>query len=57
MDAIKSTRTPWTAKIPVKKDILGRNDPCPCGSGKKYKNCCGNIGGTADAEQSYVSSL
>ena len=19
----------------------GRNDPCPCGSGKKYKNCCG----------------
>ena len=21
--------------------IVGRNDPCPCGSGKKYKNCCG----------------
>jgi preprotein translocase subunit SecA len=21
---------------------LGRNDPCPCGSGKKYKNCCGS---------------
>lgn len=21
---------------------LGRNDPCPCGSGKKFKNCCGN---------------
>ena len=21
---------------------LSRNDPCPCGSGKKYKNCCGN---------------
>ena len=20
---------------------VGRNDPCPCGSGKKYKNCCG----------------
>ncbi|MFC2606634.1 MAG: SEC-C metal-binding domain-containing protein, partial [Selenomonas sp.] len=19
----------------------GRNDPCPCGSGEKYKNCCG----------------
>ncbi|MGM9655170.1 MAG: SEC-C metal-binding domain-containing protein [Butyricicoccaceae bacterium] len=19
----------------------GRNDPCPCGSGKKYKHCCG----------------
>jgi preprotein translocase subunit SecA len=20
---------------------VGRNDPCPCGSGKKYKQCCG----------------
>jgi preprotein translocase subunit SecA len=26
---------------PVKKKKIGRNDPCPCGSGKKYKNCCG----------------
>ena len=24
-----------------KKPVVGRNDPCPCGSGKKYKNCCG----------------
>jgi len=24
-----------------KKKQPGRNDPCPCGSGKKYKNCCG----------------
>jgi len=24
----------------VKKNKVGRNDPCPCGSGKKYKNCC-----------------
>ena len=23
---------------------IGRNDPCPCGSGKKYKNCCGKKG-------------
>ena len=23
------------------KQNIGRNDPCPCGSGKKYKNCCG----------------
>ncbi|MGB2726911.1 MAG: SEC-C metal-binding domain-containing protein [Halobacteriota archaeon] len=22
---------------------IGRNDPCPCGSGKKYKKCCGRI--------------
>lgn len=26
---------------PVKKKKVGRNDPCPCGSGKKYKRCCG----------------
>ena len=25
------------------KKKLGRNDPCPCGSGKKYKNCCGRF--------------
>ena len=24
-----------------KKEKIGRNDPCPCGSGKKYKQCCG----------------
>ena len=24
----------------VKKDKVGPNDPCPCGSGKKYKKCC-----------------
>jgi preprotein translocase subunit SecA len=26
----------------VKGQKVGRNDPCPCGSGKKYKRCCGN---------------
>ena len=25
----------------IKKEKIGRNDPCPCGSGKKYKKCCG----------------
>ena len=25
------------------EEKVGRNDPCPCGSGKKYKNCCGKI--------------
>ncbi|MBP3231426.1 MAG: preprotein translocase subunit SecA [Anaerovibrio sp.] len=31
-----------TKKQPyVKEEKIGRNDPCPCGSGKKYKNCCG----------------
>ncbi|MCL2540086.1 MAG: preprotein translocase subunit SecA [Firmicutes bacterium] len=34
--------TPRVAKGPAKSDKLtGRNSPCPCGSGKKYKNCCG----------------
>ncbi len=28
-------------KTPKKSEKIGRNDPCPCGSGKKYKNCCG----------------
>ena len=31
-----------TAKQPkVNKNKVGRNDPCPCGSGRKYKQCCG----------------
>ncbi len=27
---------------PAQAVKVGRNDPCPCGSGKKYKKCCGN---------------
>ena len=27
-------------------DKTGRNEPCPCGSGKKYKHCCANAGTT-----------
>ncbi|PFL07880.1 hypothetical protein COJ07_31195, partial [Bacillus cereus] len=27
----------------VKGDQVGRNDLCKCGSGKKYKNCCGIV--------------
>ncbi|MEG2174149.1 MAG: preprotein translocase subunit SecA [Oscillospiraceae bacterium] len=35
-------RTDGSAPSPVRKaDKVGRNDPCPCGSGKKYKKCCG----------------
>ncbi|HYE67095.1 MAG TPA: SEC-C metal-binding domain-containing protein [Anaerovoracaceae bacterium] len=29
------------SKTVVKEKEPGRNDPCPCGSGKKYKKCCG----------------
>ena len=34
------TQGPVIRKKPIVKEI-GRNDPCPCGSGLKYKNCCG----------------
>ncbi|MBR1984012.1 MAG: preprotein translocase subunit SecA [Clostridia bacterium] len=34
----KDGSTPMPRKA---KQSIGRNDPCPCGSGKKYKNCCG----------------
>ena len=27
--------------VKSKSEKVGRNDPCPCGSGKKYKKCCG----------------
>ena len=30
-----------SVKKPRKVSKVGRNDPCPCGSGKKYKQCCG----------------
>jgi len=32
-----------SAPVPIRKSgpKVGRNDPCPCGSGKKYKKCCG----------------
>jgi preprotein translocase subunit SecA len=33
---------PDTTTFSFIKPRTGRNEPCPCGSGKKYKNCCGN---------------
>ena len=35
-----AAKNPDRTSAPVSKHI-GRNDPCPCGSGKKYKKCCG----------------
>ncbi|MGB0715243.1 MAG: SEC-C metal-binding domain-containing protein [Phycisphaerae bacterium] len=33
---------------PIKSEgKVERNDPCPCGSGKKFKKCCGKPGGEA----------
>ena len=34
----KEQKESTTIRKPKK---IGRNDPCPCGSGKKYKKCCG----------------
>src|SRR5947207_1686647 len=46
-----STRGPepengeYAIDLPVRRSgpKVGRNEPCPCGSGKKYKNCCGRV--------------
>jgi len=46
-EVAKATSTSGGTDTPIKKKPVrndkkvGRNDPCPCGSGKKYKNCCG----------------
>jgi hypothetical protein len=34
---------PLKLKKKSKRKKIGRNDPCPCGSGKKYKKCCGSL--------------
>ena len=44
-DRISALRVQWTARRAVRLareggKKIGRNDPCPCGSGKKYKKCC-----------------
>ncbi len=39
---IVGEKSPWGTTMPIlSTKKVGRNDPCPCGSGKKYKNCCG----------------
>jgi preprotein translocase subunit SecA len=32
-------------ELPIRREMpkVGRNEPCPCGSGKKFKNCCGRM--------------
>ena len=36
-DLVEEKAEPFKREFPK----VGRNDPCPCGSGKKYKKCCG----------------
>ncbi|WP_164651119.1 YchJ family metal-binding protein [Vibrio astriarenae] len=37
----EATQSAAVAEKPATSDKVGRNDPCPCGSGKKHKKCCG----------------
>ena len=47
-DAYMNKRNPQVAMMPesipgestARSSKIGRNDPCPCGSGKKFKRCC-----------------
>ena len=39
--AVEMSKTHKVETIRNKTERIGRNDKCPCGSGKKYKNCCG----------------
>ena len=42
LSAMKTNAAGGDAPAPItKQKTVGRNDPCPCGSGKKFKNCCG----------------
>ena len=41
-DAAEGEEEDELAENPPVTSKVGRNDPCPCGSGKKYKKCCGN---------------
>lgn len=40
-DIADLTRLLNPLKPAIAEKKIGRNEPCPCGSGKKYKNCCG----------------
>jgi hypothetical protein len=43
LDTAVANELPDSRPIPIRnlQEKVGRNDPCPCGSGKKYKKCCG----------------
>src|SRR4029077_13682200 len=43
--ALEPENGEYAIDLPVRRGgpKVGRNEPCPCGSGKKYKNCCGRV--------------
>jgi preprotein translocase subunit SecA len=42
-EAAEAIGEPEGLQFPARREAtqVGRNEPCPCGSGKKFKNCCG----------------
>lgn len=42
MEWARKNRSGIIESLNINTDIVGRNDPCPCGSGRKFKNCCIN---------------
>jgi len=46
-DAADGSKQKKQGTVRREKPKVGRNDPCPCGSGKKYKKCCGRPGAQA----------
>ena len=48
-DEVSAAEAQKKAPLTADGKKVGRNDPCPCGSGKKYKNCCGK-----DAERAHL---
>jgi preprotein translocase subunit SecA len=49
VDAVQESGSEQAAAEPIRNvgRKVGRNDPCPCGSGRKFKNCCGKSSGVA----------
>lgn len=47
-EAMKAGTEKAKPKVKTASEKVGRNDPCPCGSGKKYKKCCGRVPGSDD---------
>ena len=49
VDAVQESGSEPAATEPIRNvgRKVGRNDPCPCGSGRKFKNCCGKSSGVA----------
>ncbi|MFW6180083.1 MAG: ATP-grasp fold amidoligase family protein, partial [Desulfohalobiaceae bacterium] len=57
LDPNQKPKKPKTHAPIVKEKSVGRNDPCPCGSGKKAKNCCGTEGPSPEKRAIDIKAL